>query len=123
MAENFRRAGALRERLHFQQGGDGDDGMGGPGVPGAGDFATVFTAAAAMKPRAGGESVDAARLGGRQPYVVTVRNTSQTRQVTIAWQLVDARNAARVFAVVSPPADPDGRNQWLEFLATEGAQS
>ena len=38
-------------------------------------------------------------------------------------QLVDARDESRVYAVTSPPADPDGRNQWLEFLATEGEQS
>ena len=76
-----------------------------------------------MRPRTGGESVDAARLGGKQPYVVTVRNTSQTRQITTAWRLVDARDGSRVFAIVSPPADPDGKNQWLEFLATEGAIS
>lgn len=122
MAENFRRAGALRERLHFQKRGDGDDGMG-ASMPGAGDFVTVFTAAAAMKPRTGGEGVDAARLSGTQPFVVTVRNTSKTRDITIAWQLVDARDDSRVFAVVSPPADPDGRNAWLEFLATEGLPS
>ena len=122
MAENFRRTGALRDRLHFQKRGNGDDGMG-TTIPGAGEFETQFTYAAGMQPRSGGESVDAARLGGRQPYVVRVRNTGETRTVTVAWQLVDARNGSRVFAVVSPPADPDGRNQWLEFLATEGAPS
>lgn len=123
MAENSRRAGALRERLHFQQRGDGDDGMGGPPTAGQGEFATVFTNSASMKPRTGGEGVDAARLNGRQPYVVTVRNTPETRSITVAWQLVDARNESRVFAVVSPPADPDGRNRWLEFLAIEGVPS
>lgn len=122
MAENFRRAGGLRERLHFQQRGDSDDGWGNP-LPGAGPFETQFTYSAGMKPRTGGEGVDAARLTGQQPYVVTVRNTSQTRSITVAWQLVDARDESRVFAVVSPPADPDGRNQWLEFLAVEGRVS
>lgn len=123
MAENFRRSGGLRERLHFQLRGVGDDGWGGELEPGTGPFETQFTYSAGMKPRTGGESVDAARLGGRQPYVVTVRNTAQTRSITVAWQLVDARDESRVFAVVSPPADPDGRNQWLEFLATEGTPS
>jgi head-tail adaptor len=123
MAENNRRAGALRERLHFQQRGNGDDGMGGPPTPGQGEFETKFTLSASMKPRTGGEGVDAARLNGRQPYVVTVRNTKDARSITVAWQIVDARDESRVFAVVSPPADPDGRNQWLEFLATEGVAS
>lgn len=119
MAENFRRAGALRERVHCQFAASLDDGWGNP-LPGAGEFATQFTVSAGMKPRTGGEEVDAARLGGRQPYVVTVRNTSQTRQITTAWRLVDARDANRIFAVTSPPADPDGKNAWLEFLVVEG---
>lgn len=122
MPDNFRRAGALRERLDAQSRVDGDDGWGNP-LPGAGDFATQFTVSAAMRPRTGGESVDAARLGGQQPYVVTVRNTAQTRSITTAWQLKDARDESRVFAVTSPPADPDGRNAWLEFLAVENRQS
>lgn len=119
MAENFRRAGALRERVHCQMAGVLDDGWGQP-LPGAGPFETKFTISAGMRPRTGGEGVDAARLGGRQPFVVTVRNTSQTRQITTAWRLVDARQARRVLAVTSPPADPDGKNHWLEFLVEEG---
>ncbi|SFV33183.1 Phage head-tail joining protein [Devosia crocina] len=116
-----RRAGALRERVHCQFAPPLDDGWGNP-LPGVGDFATQFTISAAMTPRTGGEGVDAARLGGSQPFVVTVRNTSQTRQITTAWRLLDARNDKRVFAITSPPADPDGKNQWLEFLAVEGRQ-
>lgn len=122
MAENFRRAGALRQRLHCQFAPPLDDGWGNP-IPGAGDFTTQFTVAAGMRPRTGGEEVTAARLGGRQPYIVTVRNTPQTRQITTAWRLAAARNPGRVFAVTSPPADPDGKNQWLEFLAVEGVNS
>lgn len=122
MADSNRRYGALRERLHFQKRGDEDDGWGNV-TPGAGPFETVFTVSAGMRPRTGGEEVTAARLAGRQPYVVTVRNSSQTRAVTTAWQLVDARNDKRVFAITSPLADPDGKNQWLEFLVMEGAAS
>ncbi|HEV7345474.1 MAG TPA: head-tail adaptor protein [Devosia sp.] len=125
MAENFRRAGALRERLHFQRRdiAGGGDGWGGDPIPGSGEFATQFTVSAGMRPRVGTEAVDAARLSGQQPYVVTVRNTAQTRGVTVAWQLVDARDSNRVFAVKSPPADPDGKNAWLEFLVTSGTPS
>ena len=39
------------------------------------------------------------------------------------WQIVDANNSNRVFAVVSPLADPDGKNQWLEGIVTEGVAS
>lgn len=122
MPENFRRAGALRERLHFQQRGDGDDGMGG-GIPGAGPFATVHTVSADMRPRTGSEAVTAARLAGRQPYIVTVRWSRQMLDVTTAWQILDARNPNRVLNILSPLVDPDGRNRWLEFLAEEGRPS
>lgn len=118
---NNRNAGALRDWLEFQSRGMVDDGFGNQ-VPG-GPFETQFTVWAGMRPLRGSEAVMAARLDGRQPYVVTVRNTTQTRGVTVAWQLVDARNANRVFAITSPPADPDGKNAWLEFIVTEGAAS
>ena len=122
MPENFRRYGALRERLHFQRRADGNDGMGGT-IPGAGAFATAFTVSAGLRPRTGGEAVTAARLDGRQPFVVTVRWSQQMLNVTTAWQLADARNDNRVLNIISPPADPDGRRQWLEFLAEEGRPS
>jgi head-tail adaptor len=117
-----RRAGALRERLSFQQRGDSDDGWGNV-QPGAGDWETQFTISAALKPRVGSESVDAARLQGRQPYVCTVRYSKAMSKVTTAWQIVDARDASRVLAVVSPFADPDGRNRWMEALVMDGAPS
>lgn len=122
MADNFRRRGALKDRMHFQRRGDGNDGMGGA-IPGAGAFATVHTVAAGLRPRTGGETVTAARLSGRQPYIVTIRWAKHMLAVTTAWQLVDARNASRVLNIVSPLADPDGSNQWLEFLAEEGRPS
>lgn len=119
MADARRRRGALRERLHFQQRSDGNDGMGST-IPGAGPFATVYTVAAGLTPRTGGETVTAARLSGRQPYIVLIRWARHMLDVTTAWRLVDARNPNRVLNVISPPADPDGSNHWLEFLAEEG---
>jgi hypothetical protein len=62
-------------------------------------------------------------MEGKQPYVVTVRFDVETSGVTTAWQLVDARDENRVFAILSPLADPDGKRQWLEFLAQEGTLS
>lgn len=120
MADSNRRFGALRDRLHFQKRGDGDDGWGNP-IPGGGDWATQFTQSAHLRPRTGGEEVTAARLGGRQPYVVTVRNTAAMREITTNWRLVDVRDASRVLSVLSPPTDPDGKRQWLEFLAEDRA--
>lgn len=120
MATN-RSAGALRERLHFQRRSLADDGVGNM-IP-SGPFETQFTAYASLVPRTGGEEVTAARLGGRQPFVCLMRASAAMGDVTTGWQVVDARNANRVLAIKSPPADPDGKNQWLEFLVEQGVAS
>lgn len=111
----------LRERLHFQASGHASDGWR-DDVPGAGDFETKFTVWASLRPRVGGEAVTAARLDGRQPYVVLVRNQPMMEDVTVAWRLVDENNPDRVLNVISPPADPDGTRQWLEFLAEDSGR-
>lgn len=121
MPDTAHRYGALRARLHFQQRTAAADGMGGT-VPG-GAFATVFTRFANMKPRLGTEAVTAARLEGRQPWVVTVRDDDRMADVTPAWQLVDAADPRRVFAIVAPPIDPDGKRQWVELLVMEPGRS
>ena len=109
-------SGDLRDRLHFQKRGVADDGFGNEV---AGPFVTAFTAAASMLPLAGGEAVQAARLASRQPYVVTIRQSMQARQITTAWRIEDARTPGRYFNITAV-ADPDGRRQWLELLVTEG---
>ena len=117
-----RSAAGLRERMHFQFRPSQDDGWGND-QPGQGAFTTQFTRWAALRPRVGGEAVTAARLDGRQPYVVTVRHDTEMQSVTTAWRLVDKNNPDRILNIVSPPADPDGNRQWLEFLAEEGRPS
>lgn len=117
-----RNIGGMNDRLHFQSRSAVDDGWGNNSA-GHGAFATQFTRFAALRPRVGGEAVTAARLDGRQPYVVRVRRDAQTLSATTAWRLVDENNAARVFNIISPPADPDGKREWLEFLAEEGRPS
>lgn len=112
------RMGALRERMEFQERQSADDGWGNP-VPGAGSWVTQFTADAAFRPLRGSEQVMADRLNGVQPYIVTIRSHAASKKITAGWRLKDVRSS-RVFAVASPIADPDGKNQWLEFLIREG---
>jgi head-tail adaptor len=121
MARNSLGAGDLRYRLLFQKRGQGSDGLGGVGA--FGPWVDQFTVYAAMLPLRGSEAVMGARLAGRQPYVVSVRQSTNTRQVTSDWQIVDARNPDRVFAISAPPTDPDGTRAWLEILVTEGVVS
>lgn len=106
----------LRDRVHFQQRGVIDDGAGNEV---SGPWATQFTVAAAFRPLRGGEAVMGARLEGRQPYIVTVRQSSQTRQVSTDWQMIDARDASRIFNVRAA-SDPDGLRAWLEILVEQG---
>ncbi len=115
-------AGDLRENVLFQKRGTVDDGFGNT-VPG-GEFETRFGSCwAHLRPLRGTESVMQSRLQGRQPYIITVRNSTDTRSVDESWRVVDARNLTRVFAIAAPPTDPDGKRTWLEFLVTEGEPS
>lgn len=108
-------AGSLRERLAFQRRSSADDGYGNEVT---GDFATVFIEPAGMVAKVGGESVMAARLVGRQPYIVTVRQSARTRAVTTDWRIVDARDDRRVYNIRSIH-DPDGKRAWLDMLVEQ----
>lgn len=111
-------AGSLRYLLEFQKRTDGDDGYGGA-IPGTGPFATVFTASASLTPLRGSEPVMADRLQGVRPYVCRIRNSNAARAITTAWQVVD-RNGT-IYQVKEPPADPDGKRAWLEFIVSVGS--
>lgn len=121
MPRFVRGSGDLRDKVHLQRRSTASDGISGTAV--GGGFETVFTVAANLHPLVGGETVTANRLAGRQPYVLTIRQSSDTRQVNETWQVVDARNSNRVFAITAPPTDPDGGRAWLEILVTEGGKS
>ena len=122
MGKNERRHGALRDRLHFQKRGTVDDGWGNA-LPG-GPFETVFTADCNLMSRQGKEEIVAQQLTGVQPFMLTARWSQRMVGVTNAWQLVGARaEDTRVFNVVSLPADPDGKRQWVEFMVTIGKPS
>ncbi|RUM99033.1 head-tail adaptor protein [Pseudaminobacter arsenicus] len=114
MPQNNRRAGALRERVNIQGWTEEPDGYGGTKQV----FGTIATVAAHFHPNRGGEAVMASRLAGAQPFVVTLRSSTQTRAITPAHKLQDARNTARMFDIKAI-ADPDGRGAWLELLVTE----
>lgn len=59
------------------------------------------------------------RLAGKQSYACRIRQSSDSRDVTTAWQAVDARGDT-VYQIKSPPADPDGKHAWLEFIVEVG---
>ncbi|WAX93192.1 head-tail adaptor protein [Aminobacter sp. NyZ550] len=117
----MRGAGQLRNRVNCQFKGPATDEFGNP-VPGGAVWQTAFSVRAGFRPRNGGEAVMAGRLQGVQPYIVTVRQSSNTRQITPTWRLVDANDATRIFNVRSL-ADPDNQGAWLELLVEQGVAS
>jgi head-tail adaptor len=110
-------AGQLKHRMHFQARSLVSDGWGGPELP-TGPYETQFTAAAGLTAIRGGETTMAARLTGRQPYVVRVRQSADTKRVRHDWRIVDARTGA-VYEVRSPVHDPDQKRAYLEFVVEE----
>lgn len=120
MAKPTKTSGDLRHRLNFQKRGTIDDGY---GTPVAGPFETIFTQRAQMIARNGTETVMAARLQGVQPYTVRIRYSAQALDVTTDWQVVDANNENRIFAISAPPVIVDSKNQWIEILVKEGQPS
>lgn len=124
-------AGQLRSRVTFQRRGDTTDPFDGSVIPGGGDWEDVYTCAARLQPKFGGdvETFAASRLSSKQPYNLTVRNCAAARAVRTDWRVKDARvgtdaNGAspRVFNIATI-VDPDERNQYLEFLLVEGSAS
>lgn len=112
-------AGNLRSKLHFQRRTVSDDGF---GTTVTGDFETIFTEPAEVTPRMGSEPVLASRLQGIQPYTIRIRSSDRTREITAVWRAVDARSGA-IYAIVSPPANIDQKNAYLDMLATVGTQA
>lgn len=108
-------AGDLRHRLRFESPAARSDG--------AGNFEDgwqeEFTVSARLQPRYGGEAVIAARLTGTQPFLVTVRGSSQSRRIISGWRVVDVRTGT-VYAITSPAADMAQDGAFLEFIAATG---
>lgn len=106
-------AGALIERVGFEEPVAGSDGGGGT----LDGFAERFTCRAGYIHLRGGESVLAARLAGQHSQIIRVRSSSQSRAVTTDWRIVDKR-AGTVFNIrdVSPTAD----RGYVVFLCQSG---
>ena len=67
--------------------------------------------------RRGGETVQAARLTGKQPVVVTVRRSSQTASLTTDDKMRDARTGTKYNIRSVVPTDD---RQFIEITAESG---
>ena len=107
------RAGDLYYRVHCQKRVERDDGYGNT----VAEFAIQFTVRAAYRHLRGGETVMASRLENKHPVLITVRASSQTRQINSDWRLVDARDDA-AWAIRDVTAETD--RQFITFLCESG---
>ncbi|MBL4767653.1 MAG: head-tail adaptor protein [Rhodobacteraceae bacterium] len=115
--------GHLKYRLAFDAPNSVPDGHGGTDV----GWLLMFVRHAGILFLRGGETVQASRLQGRQPAVITIRNSVITRKATAEWRIRDLRRGQfddhkcwqgveyNVRAIV--PSDDD---IWLEITAESG---
>lgn len=106
-------AGQLYELVAFDERTLVDDGYGNT----EGAFAEVFQCRAGFTYLRGSEAVIASRLEGRQPIVVRVRASSETRQIEPDWRMRNV-NTGDAYAVRSIAATPD--RKWLDVMVEQG---
>lgn len=107
------KSGSLFDRVAFDAPTVSADGYGG-NVSG---WSEQFTTQAHIMYLRGGETVQAARLQGRQPVVVTIRNSAQGQAVLPSWRMRDVRSGM-VYNIRSIVRS-DNR-QFLELTAESG---
>lgn len=106
-------AGDLYYKVDCQKRVETADGYGNT----VGEFQSQFSVRAAYRHLRGGEAVLATRLENRHPIVITVRSSSQTRQIASSWRLVDARDGT-VWAVRDVTHETD--RAFISFLCERG---
>lgn len=107
-------AGQLRERVAFFSREAQSDGAGNE----EGEWVQAFVVAAELRPLQGSETVMAKRLDGIQPYVIIVRESSLTSQVTTDWMARDVRSG-REFNITAIK-NGDQKGAYLEMMAVHG---
>jgi len=109
-----RGAGALRERLAFEERPETDDGYGNT----KGDWAERFRAAANVRPVIGGENIQAGRLAGVQPFVITIRQHAVAAMIAPDWRARDLRTGA--LYNIRSLINADQKRKYLEILCDGG---
>lgn len=107
-------AGKLRELIAFERRDPVDDGAGNEI---SGPWIEQCRANAELLPLRGGEAVLASRLQGKQPYLITVRWSLASSEVTPDWRAVDARSGA-IYAIQS--AVPRERRDYIDMICVAG---
>ena len=84
----------------------------------AATWTQAFIVAARIKPARGAESVQAARLAGKQPVVITVRVSDNTKLITTDWRARNVRSG-EVYNIRSK-VNPDERSAFFDLECEAG---
>lgn len=111
-------AGDLRYRVKFSRPNDVSDGYGNV----TSGFEDMFTVSANISPRLGGETVEAARLAGRQPVVIRIRKSVVSRQIGADWKATNTENGVEynIRTVTDPFEGTVEHDKYLDMLAEAG---
>ena len=111
-------AGELRQRVAFARPDQISDEYGNVST----GWQTMFTVAANITPRLGGETVEAARLAGRQPVVIRVRQSNDSRQIRTDWRATNTENSVvyNIRTVTDPNEGDVEHGKWIDMLAEAG---
>jgi SPP1 family predicted phage head-tail adaptor len=106
------RAGRLRDRVSFQAKQSTPDGAGGSTV----GWVEQFTRWGQVIEDKGRERVEGGRLASPFSAVLSIRSSTQARQITTAWRCVIKGEAWNIRSI----GNPDRRNQRLELVIERG---
>ena len=111
-------AGSLRYRLKFAERDTVDDEYGNTST----GWVERFTVSGNITAKVGGEAVDAARLAGRQPVILTVRRSQDTRQVTTDWKATEVESGTEfnIRTSIDPFIGNSNHGLWIEMIAETG---
>jgi len=80
-----------------------------------------FTVPANIAARLGGEAVEAARLAGRQPVIIRVRKSPETKAIRTDWKATDQDGTVyNIRTAIDPYLGLDQHGFWIDMLAESG---
>jgi SPP1 family predicted phage head-tail adaptor len=110
-------AGEFRHVVTFAQRDTVSDEYGNPST----GWVDRFTVRADLTARLGGETVEAARLAGRQPVVIRVRKSPDTAQVTTDWKATDQSGTVyNIRSAIDPFLGDRLHGMFIDMLAESG---
>lgn len=110
-------AGELRHRVQFSEPDKVSDEYGNVTT----GWIARFTVSANIRPRLGGETVEAARLQGRQPMIIRVRQSPDTIRITTDWKATDERGVDyQIRTAVDPDFGSNEHGKWIDMMCEAG---